>query len=267
VGGTFRSDRLQARLGKLGTKVLASACFHLERVFGPKIIRSTLRRCRAVLVLNGALPTVLGVPVQYLPQPVYEAELEPHELPNPPKVAYIGYWGTQKGMDELLTAYGELLPRHPSVRFVIAGGAVPGDQTYQREIQTRVAALGSRIELPGFIPPAELSSFIRGSTAIVLPYHPELAGGASAVLMRAQEAGVPLVVSDTPMMLGQVDRENVTVVPSRNAPALTAGISEILTDPERANSAAAREQSRIHLRNGHARVAERLGEILAAAKP
>jgi glycosyltransferase involved in cell wall biosynthesis len=263
VSGIIRSQRLESGPRFLA-RAIRSAGFRLEGLLGARIVRAMLRRCRAVLVLNPAVPSVLGVPLQYLPQPVYDPTIRPHAMPQPAKLAYLGYWGPSKGIEDLLEAYRALLPRFPDARFVMAGGGVPGDP-YEASFRARASAVSPRIAMPGFIPPDELSAFLRGLSALVLPYHPELAGGASAMLMRAQEAGVPVIVADTPMLRAQVDAGNVTIVPSRDPSALADALAGVVTDPEAHNARAAREQARIHSAHGHAGVAARLAEILAGS--
>jgi glycosyltransferase involved in cell wall biosynthesis len=261
VGGLLRSRRVGA-LSPLAKRIAESAAFRLERRFGPSLIRWVLHSCAGRLVLNSSVRSVLGVAVEYLPQPVYGQQIIPHLVPEPPRVAYLGYWGRVKGIEELLASYQQLAPRFPGVQFLIAGGGVSADDTYARQVRDRVAAGGLNIELPGFIPPGELDEFLRGLTALVLPYHPELAGGASAMLMRAQEAGVPLVISDTPMLRAQVDVANVTLVAPRDVASLTAGISDVLTNATHHNARARAEQLRVHRDHGKPVVGDRLLEIL-----
>jgi glycosyltransferase involved in cell wall biosynthesis len=263
VNGIIRSQRLEAGPPLLA-RAVRSGTFRLERLIGRRVVGAMLRRCRAVLVLNPAVPSVLGVPLQYLPQPVYDPVVHPHAMPRPAKLAYLGYWGPSKGIEDLLEAYRALLPRFPEARFVMAGGGVPGDP-FEASFRARVAAVSPRISMPGFIPPDELTTFLRSLSALILPYHPELAGGASAMLMRAQEAGVPLVVSDTPMLRAQVGASNVTIVPPRDHRALGDALAALITDPQAHNDRAAREQARIHAEHGHPAVAARLAEILARA--
>jgi glycosyltransferase involved in cell wall biosynthesis len=261
VGELFRSARLEA-LSPLIRRITRSAGHRLERRFHARIVRRLLlERCAIRVVLNPSLAAVLGVPVEYLPQPVYKADMVPHPLPHPPKLAYLGYWGKVKGIEDLLQAYRNLLPRFPEARFVIAGGGVGADDPYARDFLARVRQVDPRIELPGFIPPAEIDEFLRGLTALVLPYHPDLAGGASAMLMRAQEAGVPLVVTDTPMLRAQVGRENVVMVPPQDGEALAGALADLLRNPEHYNARARAEQTRIHLEHSKTAVGRRLAAL------
>jgi glycosyltransferase involved in cell wall biosynthesis len=261
VNGIIRSQRFESG-PRLVARAIRSGAFRLEGLVGRRIVQALLRRCRAVLVLNSAVPSVLGIPLQYLPQPVYDPVVRPHPTPRPAKLAYLGYWGPSKGIEELLAAYAELLPRFPDTRFVMAGGGVPGDR-YDGLFRARVAEVSPRIEMPGFIPPQELAAFLASLTALILPYHPELAGGASAMLMRAQEAGVPLVIADTPMLRAQVNAANVTIVPSRDGRALAVALAALAQDSKPANDGAVREQARVHAEHGHDAVAARLAQILA----
>jgi glycosyltransferase involved in cell wall biosynthesis len=259
VGAVVRAPATGLRVAQTLAEKLY---FRLNRWAAPHLIRATLTRCRAVLVLNSAVQEVFGVRPTYLPQPVYRPTPIVRQTPPVPTIAYLGYWGDIKGLGEIIEAFGLLIPRFPGVRFVIGGGAPPGNPAYDQAWRARIAAVSPRIEVPGFIPPSDLDRFIEGLSALVLPYHPELAGGASAMLMRAQEAGVPLVLTDTTMLRAQVDPRNVTLVPARNGPALAGAIARVLTHPQYVQKAAAREQARIYAQHGHRMVAERLLRIL-----
>jgi glycosyltransferase involved in cell wall biosynthesis len=233
-----------------------------KRAFGDREIRDLLARSSARLVLNPSIPEIAGYPLTYLPQPTYEPEPDPYRPPDPPKIAFCGFWSPSKGLSELLLAYGELLPRFPGSRFVIAGGTPSPGDAYAGELRARAAAVSSRIELPGFVPPEQFGTFVAGLSALVLPYHPEVPGGASAMLMRAQERGVPLIVSDTPRLRAQVDSANVTLVQPRDGAALTRAIADHLENPTRHAALARIEQERVYREHGPVPVAARLRRIL-----
>jgi glycosyltransferase involved in cell wall biosynthesis len=235
-----------------------------KRAFGDRQIGDLLARSAARLVLNPSIPEIAGYPLTYLPQPTYEPEPNPYRPPDPPKIAFCGFWSPSKGLNELLEAYANLLPRFPDARFVIAGGTPSPGDAYAGDLRARAAAVSSRIELPGFVPPEHFGAFVAGLTALVLPYHPEVPGGASAMLMRAQERGVPLIISDTPRLRTQVDSANVTLVPPRDSRALTLAIADHLDNPRQYAELARREQDRIYREHSPASVGARLRQILDA---
>jgi glycosyltransferase involved in cell wall biosynthesis len=233
-----------------------------KAAFGNRLIRDLLAKTSARLVLNPSIPEVAGQPLTYLPQPTYEPEPIPYRPPERPKVAFCGYWSPSKGLNELLEAYAILLPRFPDARLVIAGGPPSPGDAFGGELRASAAAVSSRIEMPGFVPPEQFGAFFAGLSALVLPYHPEVPGGASAMLMRAQERGVPLIVSDTPRLRTQVDPASVTLVPPRDGRGLADAITDHLENPTRYAARARREQERIYREHGHASVAARLRRIL-----
>ncbi len=234
----------------------------LDTLVGRPLFKRVLRRARVRLVLNASVRDLWGAPLSYLPQPVYDPRIVPHAMPVPPCIAFAGYWGPAKGLDELLDAFGHLLPRFPGVRFVIAGSATSPDDPWAARFRARARAVSERVEMPGFIAADEFDTFLRSLTALVLPYRTEVPGAASAMLMRAQQAGVPLIVSDTPFLRAQVDAESVAVVPPRDVPALTAAIEAHLSNPEALNARAAREQARIYATHGDAAVGSSLRRVL-----
>lgn len=265
--GVFVSQLFALPYASGGPPVLHDLAFHagraLNRIWARPLFRRVLRRARMRIVLNESIQTLWGCPLTYLPQPVYSPTLTPHTMPSRPCVAFAGYWGQTKGLDELLKAYASLLPSFPDARFVIAGEGASRDR-WSSDFRARARAVSDRIELPGFLPSAAFGSFLSGLTALVLPYRADVPGGASAMLMRAQQAGVPLIVSSTPFLSAQVDPKCVTLVPPRDADALARAIADHLRDPVRFQGRAAREQARVYERHGDPEVGRRLRGILDA---
>ena len=233
---------------------------------GRRAVQTMLARCRARVVLNPSIDTVNGLPATYLPQPLYRPGLVPRASPGTPAIAYLGYWAPAKGLEDLLEAYRIVHETHRSVRLIVAGGTATGEyDPYERDFRRRTAALAPKIEMPGFIPLPLLDGFLRSLSALVLPYHPEVPGGASAMLLRAQEAGVPLIVGNTPQLRSQVDPANVTLVPPCDAQALAKAIAAHLDEPARYEAAARREQLRVHDEHSREVVSRRLLAILTEA--
>jgi glycosyltransferase involved in cell wall biosynthesis len=253
-----------------GPPVLHDIAFHaaraLDLLVGRQLYRRVLRRARSRIVLNRLVRQLWGFELEYLPQPLYSARPLPHAITSPACIAFAGYWGPAKGLDDLLAAYEDLLPRFPDARFMIAGGGVRPDDHWAAAFRARASATSNRIEMPGFIAPSRLDDFLAGLTALVLPYRNELPGAASAMLMRAQQAGVPLIISDTPFLRAQVEPESVTIVPPLDPGALVAAIAAHLDEPASFVARAAKEQARIHAAHGDARVAARLRQILGPSR-
>jgi glycosyltransferase involved in cell wall biosynthesis len=237
----------------------------LRRTVSDRLIRRMLARTAARVVLHPGMNQVLGLPASYLPQPVYTPTLRARAVPATPKIGYLGFWSPLKGTEDLLQAFRTLLPRFPEARFVLAGGGTSAGDAYAQDFAGRARRLSPRIELPGFVPSHELDAFIRGLSALVLPYHPALPGAASAMLMRGQEAAVPLIIADGGMLRGQVDPANVTLVPPGDPDALAAAIAEHLSSPEVHEERARREQARIYQEHNHQAVGSRLKSLLEAA--
>ncbi len=265
VQGLF-SPRLPGGKYPRAKQVAAHVDNILWTLVGRHAVQAMLARCRARVVLNPAIDTVNGLPATYLPQPLYRPGLDPRIPPETSSIAYLGYWAPAKGLEDLLEAYRIIGETHRSVRLIVAGGTARGEyDPYERDFRRRTAALAPEIEMPGFIPAPRLDGFLRSLSALVLPYHPEVPGGASAMLLRAQEAGVPLIVGNTPQLRSQVDPANVTLVPPRDATALAQAIADHLDDPARHEEAARREQLRVHDEHGREAVSRRLLAIVKDA--
>jgi glycosyltransferase involved in cell wall biosynthesis len=261
----------RSRVLERGPGPCPSIAWYLDRAtkaaFGARLIHDLLSKASTRIALNPSIRQLDGLSATYLPQPVYERAMLPYEPPARSKVAFCGYWSPSKGLEELLAAYRALLPRFPDATFAIAGGAPHAGDSYDASLRTRARRLGPRLELPGFVPPAEFGQFLRGLTALVLPYHPDVPGAASAMLMRAQERGVPLIVSDTPRLRTQVEPGNVTLVPPGDSGALEAAIAAHLAAPQEHAARAHREQLRIYAEHSYAAVGARLHAILEQTRP
>lgn len=153
---------------------------------------------------------------------------------GPPRFLYVGRLSPEKGLEDLLAAFRELLGRHPGARLELAGNGPLKDFLIQRTVELglseSVAFLGSQnIE--------ELAQLYMASDVLVLPSHSEPWG---LVANEALSYGCPVIISDACGCAPAVVKENVTGFTFRAGvvPELTAAMSAAVTmRPRRAEVA------------------------------
>lgn len=234
----------------------------LDKLIGERLVWSTVLRCRRLYCLNQSMASQLSSKALYLPQPVYSPRPRQRIIPSKLSFAYTGYWSTTKGLDYLFDAYVTLAQEFPHATFILGGQGTNEVDEYSHQLRARIQTGPSNILAPGFIPSAELDSFLANLSALVLPYLPEVPGAASGMLMRAQEQAIPLILTRTPAFLGQVAPDDATFIEPANVAELVEAIRAIIENPNKFNHAAERAQSRLYETHSWEAVAKVLKETL-----
>lgn len=222
----------------------------LHSLMGVRLIEHFLRGARIIFCLNKTITEIKGNVATYIPQPVYHNSCIPKRITTKPRIAYLGYWSPSKGLDALVKAYIKLIPEFPGAEFVIAGSGGGSKDTYETHIRKLASRDGAAIQLPGFIANSGLDHFLSSLSIFVLPYSADVPGGASAMLMRAQELGTPLIVSDTANLRAQTLTDGVTLVEPNNPEKLYEAIKDALINYEDYLNGAANEQQSVYLKHG-----------------
>jgi len=172
-----------------------------------------------------------GVDVQrFSPQSVSlrrDCLAERLSLPNDaPVIGFVGRFTRDKGMAELVTAFGQLRQSWPKLHLLLVGdfeGGDPVSTDIRKQIET-----DSHIIRTGFV--NDTAPYYGLMTALVLPTYRE---GFPVVSLEAQACGVPVV---TTTATGAIDSilDGVTgfLVPVGDAPALAAKIDDLLRDAQ-----------------------------------
>jgi len=150
---------------------------------------------------------------------------------DPPRVLYAGQLYPWKGVDTLV----EALARLPGVRLRILGG-LPGENDTTR-VSERVAALGlgSRVELLGTLPQAQVAAELQQADAVAVPFlHTGMTERHTSPLklFEALAAGRAIVASDLPSSREVLSHEqNALLVPPGDPGALADALGRLLYEP------------------------------------
>ena len=138
---------------------------------------------------------------------------------------FVGRVKRDKGINELLSAYRNLLPDHPSYLFVLGGNEL--DASVDMDLY-QWSKKENRIIYTGNTPVVE--QYLAASDCYVLPSYRE---GFGMSVIEAQAMGVPVVVTDIPGPIdGMVDGETGIVVPKQDVPALQRAMEKMYIDVE-----------------------------------
>lgn len=189
------------------------------RVVGRAIYRRLAALADGVIVhtesalgtLNGPVgaqtsATLLPHPRAELPQAtVTAAELRDRfGLADARVLIAFGFIHVDKGLDDLVTALGELAPRLPDVRLVVAGDVRPRhglwrafelrDRLHLRRVRRLIGrfALEGRVVFTGYVPDGEIRPWFELAEAAVLPYTRIEQSGVANL---AAAAGTPILAS------------------------------------------------------------------------
>lgn len=148
--------------------------------------------------------------------------LAPAPLPQDPRVLCLGRLVPAKGFDVALRAFAQLAPRHPSLRFTIAGDGASRD-----ELHALATALGiaDRVEFLGWVAPDDVPALLNASSFVVMPSRRE---GMPIVAVQAALMARPIIataVGGLPEIV--IDGETGIVVPEEDSDALAAAIERL----------------------------------------
>ena len=189
------------------------------------------RRCR-FFAMTQAIAAALeasGIPVEQIieiPNGVEIPDIPAHPERNSTAL-YVGNFtqgAAHKGFDVLLTAWGRVIAKEPTLKLRMCGaGEIGVWKTFAQE-----QGCGDSVVFEGRV--EDIAAVHRHCGYLVLPSRKE---GLSNALLEAQAAGLPAVVSDIPGNRAVVrDGENGIVVPVGNAEALADALLKMHRSPD-----------------------------------
>jgi glycosyltransferase involved in cell wall biosynthesis len=126
-----------------------------------------------------------------------------------PQILYFGFLAPYKGVETLLAAFARARATSPErpIRLVVAGANHPRlTVDYAATLHAEAARLGlgpADVEFPGYVDEAASSRLFAQSSLVVLPYL--RTAGSSGTLASAMGANRPVVASDLPSLVGQLN--------------------------------------------------------------
>lgn len=151
-----------------GEEVVQTAYNRLARLRGP-----ALRSADAVLTVSSFTRDRLigdfGVRPDHIHLVTPGVDLDrftPGASPAEPFILSVGRLIKRKGFDRLIDAFAEIAGEFPGYRLVIAGG---GPEEAALKARAAASSAGDRIEFPGGVDDARLTSLYRGCTLFAMP--------------------------------------------------------------------------------------------------
>jgi glycosyltransferase involved in cell wall biosynthesis len=245
--------------------------FYDRQLAGPVVARAhtvivqSHEEERLLRELKISLPPLEIVPPGYtpLPDPGGDQDSFARSLGLPgPFLLFVGRLAANKGLAELLTAFGELAKHDPAAALVIAG-ADGGQGSFVDRETTRLGLTG-RVHRLGFLEDERrLAAAFREARVFVLPSEYEAFG---LVILEAMAQGTPVVTSRVGGIPEFVEDGTAGLLfPPGDAAALSAAILRLWDDPEARKRMGEYGRTKVVPQYGWDRVVDRLQAIYARA--
>jgi glycosyltransferase involved in cell wall biosynthesis len=212
--------------------------------FGRALLRNLYANAAAVIALSPAwrAPIEAVVPearVVVVPNPVSIPAWNPRAAPRRPVALFLGVVRPEKGVYELLAAWGQVLSKLPDARLVIAGS---GELDRARALAGELG-LGDTVDFPGWIDAGAKARLLANASVLVLPSHFE---ALPMAVLEGMAAGLPIVATRVGAIPDAVGEDAGLLVPPRDPEALAEALVTALGEEPRriAMGAAARLRAR-----------------------
>lgn len=151
-------------------------------------------------------------------------------------LTFFGFLHPVKGLETLLVAFQQLLTAHPNTRLLLLGGveslALQGEDAhrYWVKLESRIGALGLQetVHMTGYMAAEQASHLLQGADIGVLPFYPGVTLKSGSLLALLAH-GLPVVATQSqPVDPDLVQDSRITLVPPRDAVALTVALTALL---------------------------------------
>lgn len=168
----------------------------------------------------------------HIPIGAYQTpERLPEPASHPPELLFFTTLAPYKGLEVLLSAYSQLLPRYPELRLAIAGAEHPRFPGYRQALQGQFAHLPG-VDWHQQVSEAELRGLFARSQVVVLPYLAST--GSSSVIYQAAMWGRPVAVSNLPEIrtVAEEGGLRLELFETRDITQLVRALQTLLDSPE-----------------------------------
>jgi glycosyltransferase involved in cell wall biosynthesis len=159
-----------------------------------RLSRRVWREADAVVAVSEglrelAIGTCPDLCVQVIPNAADTVRFTPGAPVEPYTVLFVGRLIPRKRVEDLLSAFRDVLARIPSARLVIVG---EGPEAARLESVARSTSLGEAVHFAGHVPRETLPELYRRASVFVLPSERE---GMPNAQLEAMASGLPLVTT------------------------------------------------------------------------
>jgi glycosyltransferase involved in cell wall biosynthesis len=176
-------------------------------------------------------------------------------------VGIVSQLAKRKGIDLIVEAAVELIPRHPELVFLVAGGTPPvGDQEFPKEVRARandpvfdgrLRFLGGRSDIPDLLATCD---------AFLLPSRAEPLGIA---IIEAMAAGLPVIASRVGGIPEIINTPSIGTLIEPSVDSIVKAVGDLLTAPDRGRAMGLAGAQSLQGRFDAASVAARWNELYA----
>jgi glycosyltransferase involved in cell wall biosynthesis len=163
--------------------------------------------------------------ISIVPNATARRERHQHRADGQVHILFLGRLGDRKGVPQLAEALRALLPLD-GWRATIAGDG-PVEEARR---QARQLGLGDRVDLPGWVGPAEVDALLGSADILVLP---SLSENLPMSVIEGMAAGLAVVTTPVGAVPDIVtDEVNGLIVPPSDVPALTEALRRVIEDAD-----------------------------------
>ena len=164
------------------------------------------------------------------------------DLGDAPYLLLMGPWVRRKNLEVVIAAFAQVVEEVTSASLVITGRPAPGmrNSGVESALESLPSSARERVRTPGHVATGDLLALVQGAAALA---YPSLYEGFGLPPLEAMSAGVPVVVSDSPVLTEVAG--GAALVARVGSPREWAGaLLAILTDRARSSEMAARGRER-----------------------